>query len=213
MSTLTSSTNSSPVHVVKVIADFRNGMPDAGLVLVGKDRHPVRVFHTPAGLIARCGCANGCTERAEAVRAVKVMAEAWGRTPRAVLTDDIAADMRLDPFAELDPERYDERPYDGLARMFCEADLAGDEVPEWAYEPNGIRRPAVDAPLAAVIWTELTRALDRVLGPGPKTCGPSLPRVLSYYRASWEPELGLLAHHSYDVDLPFGFDENEGVTR
>lgn len=214
MSTLTSTTESSPVKVTRVFADFRRGMPDAGTVFVGEERHRVQVSRTAGGLMARCECPNGCPARPDAIRAFQIMTEAWGRIPRARAGPDSVKENGLDPQGVPDQQRRGGRPYDGLARAICEADLQPMPIPPWAYDEHGIRRPLCEAQVAADVWYQIDRALDRLLGecsadhagrnhglddqrPG----ADGRPNVLQYYRASWDPDLGL-SQRAYEVDLP-----------
>lgn len=194
---------SSPVKVAQVFADFRHGMPIAGAVYVGAERHRVQVYRTVGGLMGKCTCPNGCAAVPEAIRAFVIMAEAWERTPRTRVQARVDFDDRLDPVHE--PEQRESRPYDGLARATCEADLVPMDVPRWAYDERGIRRPILEAEIARDLWYELQRALDRLLG-GPRCAelGHQSP-VIAYYRASWEPDRGM-THAAFEVGLQVGLD-------
>jgi len=70
------------------------------------------------------------------------------------------------------------------------------------------------------VWYELHRALDRILGEraaeraefdhrldGHRLNG--YPDVFQYYRASWEPNLGL-SQAAYETDLPADLGEDGG---
>lgn len=214
MSTLTSTMESSPVKVMRVFADFRRGAPDAGTVFVGGERHKVLVSRTTGGLMAQCECPGGCPARPDAIRAFQIMAETWERPPRRHAEATSAVDARLDSQAEPDRRGREGRPYDGLARAICEADLHPLPIPAWAYDEHGIRRSLRDAEIAADVWYELHRALDRVLAErsaedaglsyrpdGHRVSLNGRPNVLQYYRASWEPGLGL-SQTAYETDLP-----------
>lgn len=203
MSTLTTE-YSSPVKVAQVFADFRHGKPNAGAVYVGAERHRVQVSRTVGGLMGKCACVSGCAAIPEAVRAFEVMAEAWERTPHTRVQTRIEIDSRPDPVAE--PEQRERRPYNGLARATCEADLVSMDVPRWAYDERGIRRPVLEAEIARDLWYELHRALDRLFGD--RNCGELSYRgpVSKYYRASWEPDRGMM-HAAFEVGLQVGFDE------
>lgn len=203
MSTLTTE-YSSPVKVAQVFADFHRGMPDAGTVYIGAERHKVQVFRTIGGLMGKCACPSWCAAIPEALRAFELMAQALARTPRTRVQAGLELDGPPDPVS--DPQPYERRPYDGLARAACEADLESMDVPGWAYDERGIRRPILDAEIARTVWDELHRALDRLLGdrsPGePANPGP----VLRYYRASWEPDRGM-TYAAFEVDYQVGLDE------
>lgn len=207
MSTLTTE-DSSPVKVAQIFADFRNGIPDAGTVYVGAERHKVRIYRTASGLMGKCSCPGGCAAIPEAIRAVEILADAWERTPRSRAQDGIDADSRLDPVAE--PEQRERRPYDGLARATCEADLVPMAVPGWAYDERGIRRPIIEAEFARDLWCELYRALDRLLGERNVQPAHRIP-LLTYYRASWEPDRGL-TDAAFEVDLQVGLDDSLEVS-
>lgn len=203
MSTLTSTSESSPVKVMRVFANFRHGMPATGTVFVGAERHRVRLFRTAGGLMAQCACSHGCPAGADAIRAFKSMVDAWERVLRTPAGADMVAIIASDAREEASQPAIRARPYDGLARSTCEADLQLLPIPPWAYDEHGLRRPLVDAQLAADVWHEVSRTLDRLLAEGseaPATLSPS--NVLRYYRASWEPDLGL-SQTAYEVDLPF----------
>lgn len=202
MSTLTTE-YSSPVKVAQVFADFRYGMPNSGTVYVGAERHKVQVYRTIGGLMGKCACPNGCAAIPDAIRAFEIMAEAWERTPRTRVQVRIELDSRPNPVAE--PEQRERRPYDGLARATCEADLVPMDVPRWAYDERGIRRPLLEAEIARDLWCELQRTLDRLLGE--RKCEEPAHRspVITYYRASWEPDWGM-THAAFEVDLQVGLD-------
>ena len=97
-----------------------------GTVFVGAERHRVQIYRTADGLMGKCACPGGCGAIPDAVRAVQIMVEAWERTPRTRVYAGIELDSRLDPVAE---EQRARRPYDGLARAMCEADLVPMNVP------------------------------------------------------------------------------------
>ena len=199
MSTLTTE-DSSPVKVAQVFADFRHGMPNAGTVYFGAERHKIQVYRTPSGLMGKCGCPGGCAAISDAIRAVGIMAEAWERSPRTLAQVGIG---RPDPVAE--PEQYVRRPYDGLARATCEADLVPMDVPPWAYDERGIRRPLLEAEFARDLWCELWRALGRVLGERRAEPADRTP-VIMYYRASWDPDRGM-THAAFGADLQVGLGD------
>lgn len=199
MSTLTTE-DSSPVKVAQVVADFRHGMPDSGIVYVGAERHRVRVYRTADGLMGMCACPGGCAAILDAIRAVEIMAEAWERSPRARARAGIEVDGGLDPAVE--PEQRVRRPYDGLARAMCEADLVPMDVPRWAYDERGIRRPLLEAEMARDLWHGLHRALGRLPGE-PKRAAADPSPVIKFYRASWEPDRGMV-EAAFDVDLQTG---------
>lgn len=199
MSTLTTE-DSSPVKVAQVFADFRDGMPDSGTVFVGAERHKVWVYRTAGGLMGKCACPGGCAAIPDAIRAVEIMAEAWERTPQSHARAGIEFGGRLNPVAE--PEQRARRPYDGLARAMCEADLMPMDVPRWAYDERGIRRPLLEAEVAQDLWHELHRALGHLPG-GSKRAEADRSPVIKFYRASWEPDRGMV-DGAFDVDLPFG---------
>ncbi len=199
MSTLTTE-ECSPVKVAQVVADFRYGMPNSGTVYIGTDRHKVLVYRTASGFMGKCPCPSGCAAISEAIRAVEIMAEAWGR-PRTQATTNL--DGSSDPIAE--PEQRKRRPYDGLARGICEADLLPIDVPPWAYDERGVRRPLLEAEVARDLWLELQGALSRVFGdPGWFEAVCRFP-VVNYYRASWEPDRGMT--HPFEAGLQIGLDE------
>ncbi len=202
MSTLTTE-ECSPAKVAQVFADFRYGMPNSGTVYVGAERHKVQIYRTAGGLMGKCACPNGCAAIPEAIRAVKIMAEAWERTPCTREQTTMELDGRPDPAAQ--PEQRERRPYDGLARGTCEADLLPMDVPRWAYDERGIRRPLLEAEIAEDVWFELQRALGRMLGePEWVETAYRFP-LINYYRASWEPDRGMT--HPFEVGLQVGLDE------
>lgn len=227
MSTLTSTTDSSPVRVMRVFADFRRGTPEAGVVFVGEERHRIHVSRTTGGLMAQCECPSRCPARPEAIRAFEIMADAWARGRRARPEADTIAGMRGDLSSEWNRPRSESRPYDGPARATCEADLWSLSVPAWAYDEHGLRRPLCEALIAADVWHELHRALDRILSERPAESAESdhgfdghrvglrvglndRPDVFRYYRASWEPNLGL-SQTAYETDFPVEFGEQDVV--
>jgi len=201
MSTLTTE-DSSPVKVAQVFADFRHGMPDSGTVYVGAERHRVQIYRTASGLMGKCACPGGCAAIPDAIHAVEIMAEAWERTPRTRVYAGIELDGRLNPVAE---EQRARRPYDGLARAMCEADLVPMDVPRWAYDERGIRRPLLEAEMSRDLWYELDRALGCLPGE-PKRVEADQSPVIKYYRASWELDRGMV-DAAFDVDLPFGLGD------
>jgi hypothetical protein len=188
MSTLTTE-DSSPVKVAQVFADFRHGVPSLGTVYVGTERHRVQVYRTAGGLMGKCPCPGGCGAIPEGIHAVEILAEAWERTPHARAWVWIQPDSRSDP--DVEPEQPKRRPYDGPARIMCEADLVPMNVPGWAYDERGIRRPVIEAEIAQDLWHELHRAFDRLLGGRNGVQPAHRPPVLEYYLASWEPDRGL----------------------
>src|SRR2546428_633450 len=97
-------------------------------------------------------------------------------------------------------EQRARRPYDGLARAMCEADLVSMDVPRWAYDERGIRRPLLEAEIARDLWYELDHALGRLPGE-PKRAEADRSPVIKFYRASWEPDRGMV-DVAFDVDLP-----------
>ncbi len=207
MSTLTTE-ESSPVKVAQVFADFRFGMPNSGTVYIGTDRHKVLVYRTPGGLMGKCPCPSGCPAISEAIRAVEIMAEAWEGTRTQATTN---LDGGSDPIAQ--PEQRKRRPYDGPARGVCEADLLQIDVPRWAYDERGIRRPLLEAEIAEDVWFEIQRALGQVLGEPEWAVSAHRFPVINYYRASWEPDRGLT--HPFEAGLEVGLDEEsqpEGST-
>ena len=202
MSTLTTE-DGSPVMVAQVVADFRHGMPDAGTVYVGAERHKVQVYRTAGGLKGKCTCPGGCAAIPGAIRAVEILADAWERTPRTCALVRVDADSRPDPVAE--PEQRERRPYDGIARATCEADLVPMAVPGWAYDERGIRRPLLEAEFARDLWYELHRALGRLLG-GRDAQPAHRTSLLAYYRTSWEPDRGM-TNAAFEVDVHLGLDD------
>ncbi len=201
MSTLTTE-DSCPVKVAQVFADFRGGLPNSGAVYVGAERHRVQVYRTAGGLMGKCPCPGGCGAIPDAIRAVEIMAEVWKRTPRARARIWIEPDSRFDP--DVEPEQCKRRPYDGPARIMCEADLVSMNVPGWAYDEWGIRRPLLEAEIAQDLWYKLHRALDRVLGGRRWAESARWSPILKYYRASWEPDRGL-------TDVALGDDPQSGL--
>ena len=105
----------------------------------------------------------------------------------------------------LTEEQRARRPYDGLARAMCEADLVPMDVPRWAYDERGIRRPLLEAEMARDLWHELHRALGCLPGE-PKRVEADQSPVIKYYRASWELDRGMV-DAAFDVDLPFGLGD------
>lgn len=207
MSTLTKE-SSSPVKVVQVLADFRLGLPRMGTVFVSARRHTIQVYRTAKGLEGKCkecSCRGGCPAMHDAMRAVEILAGAWERRPFSHVQARIEADLRSGPLAE--PEEPGIRPYDGLARDTCEADLVPINIPPWAYDEQSIRRPVVDAEIAQNVWHELQHRLNRLLG-APIHAEPSYrPPVHKYYRASWELDRGM-THAAFELDLLSDLDEH-----
>ena len=201
MSTLTTE-DSSPVKVAQVFADFRHGIPDSGTVFVSAERHRVQVYRAAGGLRGKCPCPDGCAAIPDAIHAFEIMVEAWERTPRTRVYAGIELDSRLNPVAE---EQRARRPYDGLARAMCEADLVPMDVPRWAYDERGIRRPLLEAEMSRDLWYELDRALGCLPGE-PKRVEADQSPVIKYYRASWELDRGMV-DAAFDVDLPFGLGD------
>jgi hypothetical protein len=195
---------SSSVEVAQVFADFRHGIPNAGTVYVGVERHRVQVFRTIGGLMGKCACPRWCAAIPEAIRAFEIMAEALERSPRPRAQAGIEPDGLSVPISDAQP--HERRPYDGLARATCEADLVSMEVPGWAYDERGIRRPILEAEIARAVWDELHRALDRLLGDRRSTKPPCGGPVLRYYRASWEPDRGM-TRAAFEADHQVWFDE------
>jgi hypothetical protein len=205
MSTLTTEYSSS-VKVAQVFADFRRGIPNSGTVYVGAEKHKVHVYRTIGGLMGKCECPSGCAAVPEAINAVKIMAEAWTRIPRTRVQAGIEIDRKLDSAAA--PEQRARRPYDGPARIMCEADLVSLDVPRWAYDEQGIRRPVLEAELAQDLWHELHRALGRLLGGRKCTEAAHRSPAIKYYQASWEPDRGL-TDAAFGDDLRSGFDDEQ----
>lgn len=203
MSTLTTEYG-SPVKVAQVFADFRHGMPNAGTVYIGVERHRVQVFRTIGGLMGKCACPRWCAAIPEAIRAFEIMAEALVRPRRLRAQAVVERDGLSDPVS--DSHAAERRPYDGLARATCEADLISIDVPGWAYDERGIRRPILEAEIARAVWDELHRALDRLLGGRRSTEPPYVGPVLRYYRASWEPDRGM-TYAASEADHQVAFDE------
>jgi hypothetical protein len=197
MSTLITE-DSSPVSVVKVFADFRHGRPDSGIVYVGARRHKIQVCRTTGGLVGTCACPGGCAAIPDAIRAVEIMGDAWERGARTGAEDSCEFGGRENPIAG--PRESEHRPYDGLARATCEADLLAMDMPSWAYNEQGIRRPILEAEIAQELWYELHRAIDPLLGkhrcPRPAHRFP----VIRYYRASWEPDRGM-TDAAFEIDV------------
>lgn len=201
MSTLTTEYG-SPVNVAQVFADFRHDLPNAGTVYIGAERHRVQVFRTVGGLMGKCACPGWCAAIPEAIRAFEIMAEALAGPPRFRTQAGIEPDSSPDPVA--DP--HERRPYDGLARAICEADLVPMDVPGWAYDERGIRRPILEAEIARAVWDELHSALDGLVGVRRCTEPPDGGSVLRYYRASWEPDRGM-TYAASEADHQVRFDE------
>ncbi len=202
MSTLTTE-DSSPVKVVQVLADFRFGVPHSGIVFVGKERHRVQVGWSVSGLVGECDCPSGCAAVGDAIRAVEIMAETWKRTQHACVQTLREAQDRPHPNDE--PQQLGYRPYDGSVRSVCEADLVPMDVPPWAYDERGIRRPLIEAEIAWGLWCELHRALDSLLRDRVRKEASLRFPVLRYYRASWEPDRGM-TYKAFGGNLQAGFD-------
>ena len=207
MSTLTKEM-SSPVMVAQVFADFRLGLPCMGTVFVSTRRHRVQMRRTAKGLegtCQECRCRDGCGAVHDAICAVETLADAWERPPFSRVQARIEADLRSGPLAET--EKSEIRPYDGLARDTCDADLVSIQVPPWAYDEQSVRRPVVDAEIAQIVWHELQHRLDRVLGvriyAEPSYHSP----VHKYYRASWELDRGI-THAAFELDLLIDLDDH-----
>ena len=207
MSTLTKE-SSSPVTVAQVLADFRLGLPRMGTVFVNARRHTVQVYRTAEGLggkCKKCTCQGGCAAVLDAIRAVEILADAWERPPFSRIQARIEADLRSSSLTE--SEEPGIRPYDGLARDICEADLVPIHIPPWAYDEQSTRRPVVDAEIAQDVWYELRHWLNRLLG-GRIHPEPSYrPPIHNYYRASWEPDRGM-THAAFELDLLTDLDED-----
>jgi hypothetical protein len=80
------------------------------------------------------------------------------------------------------------------------------DVPGWAYDERGIRRPIFEAEIAQAVWDELHRALDRLLGGRRSTESSFGGPALRYYRASWEPDRGL-PYAASEANYQIGLDE------
>ncbi len=206
MSTLTKEIG-SPVMVSQVFADFRLGLPRMGTVFVRTRRHRVLVHQTAKGLegtCQECGCRDECAAH-DAVCAVKLLADAWERPPFSRVQARIEADLRAGPLAETEEPGI--RPYDGLVRDTCDADLVPIHVPPWAYDEQNVRRPVVDAEIAQTVWHELQGSLDRLLGVRIHTEPSYRSPVHEYYRASWELDRGT-THGVLEIDLMIDLDEH-----
>ena len=207
MSTLTKEI-SSPVMVAQVFADFRLGLPRMGTVFVSTRRHRVQVHRTARGLegaCQECSCRDGCDAVDDAIRAVEILADAWERLPFSRVQARIEADLRSSPLAETEEPGI--RPYDGLARDTCDADLVSIQVPPWAYDEQGVRRPVIDAEIAQTLWHELQFGLDRLFCCRIRAKPSYSPPVYRYYRASWEPDRGM-THAAFELDLLIDLDEH-----
>ena len=206
MSTLTKEIG-SPVMVAQVLADFRLGLPRMGTVFVGTRRHRVQVHRTATGLegtCQECSSRDGCAAVRDAICAVETLADAWERPPFSHVQARIEADLRSGRLTETEGTGL--RPYDGLARDACEADLVPIHIPPWAYDEKSIRRPVVDAEIAQDIWYELQYRLSLLLGARIHAEPSPRPPVLRYYRASWEMDRGM-THAAFEPGLPIGLDE------
>ncbi|OLC28448.1 MAG: hypothetical protein AUH31_09240 [Armatimonadetes bacterium 13_1_40CM_64_14] len=207
MSTLTKE-SSSPVKVAQVFADFRLGLPRMGTVFVSARRHRVQVSWTAKGLrgmCKKCTRQDGCAAVFDAIRAVEILAEAWERPPISRIQARVEADIQSDPLTE--PEQPRIRPYDGLARDICQADLVPIHIPPWAYDEQGTRRPVVDAEIAEDVWYELQHRLNRLLGYRIHAETSYRPPVHKYYQASWELDRGM-THAAFKLDLLTDLDED-----
>ncbi len=207
MSTLTKEIG-SPVMVSQVFADFRLGLPRMGTVFVRTRRHRVLVHQTAKGLegtCQECGCRDECAVVNDAVCAVKLLADAWERPPFSRAQARIEADFRAGPLAETEEPGI--RPYDGLARDTCDADLVTIHVPPWAYDEQSVRRPVIDAEIAQTVWHELQRSLDRLLGVRIHVERSCRSPVHKYYRASWELDRGM-TNAAFEIDLLIDLDED-----
>lgn len=193
----------TPVESVKVLADFRHGLPERATVVVGPHRHVivVRAARDGRGFSTSCNCPSGCAACDLAIEAVQAMAAAWAR-PR--VNRESLATVTATLHEEAVPP-HENRPYDGLARHVTEADLLPLPVGPWAYGPDRIRLPLVQAEMAATIWREFTLALDRLFGTSRRrdpmeACGYRLdrgggtwhaPSLRELYRPGWEPIYGV----------------------
>lgn len=208
MSTLTREID-SPAMVAQVFADFRLGLPRISTVFVSTSRHRVQVHQTAKGLEGTCqGCSSrdGCAAAREAICAVEILADAWERPPFSRVQARIEADLRSGPMDET--EKPGIRPYDGLARDTCAADLVPIHVPPWAYDEQNLRRPVVDAEIAQITWYELQQRLDRLLGTRIRAEPSYRSPVHKYYRASWELDRGM-THAAFEFDLLIDLDEQD----
>lgn len=188
MSTLINE-DSAPVSVVQVFADFHRGRPRFATVYVGKRRHKIEVCRTTASLVGTCACPRGCDAISDAIRAVEIMSDAWEQGPGNDVEDLYELERLENPNAG--SEEPEHRPYDGLARDTCEADLVPIHMPPWVYDEKSIRRPVVDAEIAQGVWYELQHRLDRLLGNRILAEANYRPPVHKYYRASWELDRGM----------------------
>lgn len=195
----------TPVESVKVLADFRHGLPDRATVVVGPRRHVivVRAARDGRGFSTSCNCPSGCAACDLAIEAVRAMAAAWAR-PR------LGRESLATVTAILDEEAtppYEGRPYDGLARHVTEADLVPLPAIPWAYGPDGIRLPLVQAEVAATIWREFTLALDRVFGTSRRRdpmepFGYRLNRRGGTWHGNWRELYGPSWEPIYGVGVP-----------
>ncbi len=210
MSTLTKE-GSNPVMVAQVFADFRLSLSRMGTVFVGTRRHRVQVHRTAKGLEGTCqesSCRHGCAAVRDAICAVGILAEAWERPPFSRVQARIEGDLRSAPLAGTEEPGI--RPYDGLARDTCEADLVPDHIPPWAYDEQSTRRPVVDAEIAQDVWYELQHRLDHLLGGRIHAERCYRPPVHKYYRASWELDRGM-THAAFEPDLLTDRDDDGQV--
>ncbi len=210
MSTLTKETG-SPVMVAQVFADFRLGLPRMSTVFVSTRRHRVQVYQTAKGLEGTCqDCSSrdGCAAAHDAICAVEILADAWERPPFSRVQARIEADIRSGPRDET--EKPGIRPYDGLARDTCAADLVPIHVPLWAYDEQNLRLPVVDAEIAQTVWHELQHKLDRLFGARIHAEPSYHSPVHKYYRASWELDRGM-THAAFELGLLMDFNEGDQV--
>ncbi len=206
MSTLTKEIG-SPAMIAQVFADFRLGLPRMSTVFVSTRRHRVQVYQTAKGLEGTCHeCSprDGCTAAHAAICAVEILANAWERPPFSRIQARIEADLPSGPRDETEEPGI--RPYDGLARDTCDADLVPIQVPLWAYDEHNLRRPVVDAEIAQAVWHELQHKLDRLLGARIHAEQSYHSPVHKYYRASWELDQGM-THAAFEHDLLIDLDE------
>lgn len=207
MSTLTRE-SSSPVMVTQVFADFRLGLPRVGTVFVSIHRHRVQVYWTAMGLEGKCqecSCPDGCVAVHNAICAVEILADAWERRPFSRVQARIEADLWAGQLAET--QETGKRPYYGLARDTCDADLVPIHIPPWAYDEERVRRPVVDAEIAQVVRWELQHKLDRLLGVRTIADPSYRSPVHNYYRASWELDRGM-TRAAFELDFLTDLDEH-----
>lgn len=195
----------SPTKVLRVSADFSRGLPYVSTVFVGTRCHSVQVVRTTAGLAGKCSCQEDCGAALDAVEALRLLAHAWERPPFSRARARIEGSLRSD--LEAEPLRLGIRPYDGLARDVCEADLLPLDVPPWAYDGQNVRFAIADAEIAHDIWHELQDRLDSLFGGRTNRQSGAHHSIRELYQASWEPDRGLM-RGALGSDLVFVVDED-----